>query len=265
MNNMWVEYSKRIWMIIGLCIMAGNLVAESNETHDKDDLIDVYMIPGMGTDYRIFRNFSLENGNIRYIKWEKPGNVTTLEEYASLLSDQIDISRNYVIVGVSFGGMIAVELSRKLDNPNLILISSAKNSKELPNKYKTARVLPLHLIIGDALLKNASKQQFFYKDINEEDDMLLYRQMLIENGAAFLKLQIDMIVHWKNKEYDPHIRHIHGSADKVLPARHIENAVFIEGGTHKMVVNKTAKLCEIIDQFLLEMKSDDSSQQDHDG
>lgn len=259
---MWVEISRRVLVILGLCMMAGNLVAVSHETGNKDELIDVYMIPGMGTDYRVFRYFRLENGNIKYIQWEDPGDVKTLEEYASLLETQIDTSRNFVIVGVSFGGMIGVELSRKLDNPNLILISSAKTKKELPNKYKTARVLPLHMMLSDSLLHNASKQQFFYKDIIDAGDRLLYKQMMIENGAAFLKLQMDMIVHWKNKEYDPRIRHIHGSADKVLPARYIENAVFIEGGTHKMVVNKTAKLCEIIDQFLLEIKSDDPSQQD---
>ena len=261
---MWVVILRRVWVILGLGIMAGNLFAESYETGNKDDLIDVYMIPGMGTDYRVFRGFSLENGNIKYIQWEDPGDVKTLEEYASLLETQIDTSRKYVIVGASFGGMIGVELSQRLNNPYLILISSAKTKKELPNKYKTARVFPLHLMVSDNLLQNVSNKQFFYKDIIDPDDRLLYKQMMVENGAALLKRQMDMIVHWENIEYDPRILHIHGSADQVLPARHIENAVFIKGGTHKMIVNKSAQLCEIIDNYLLEFKSDDPSQQDQD-
>ena len=109
---MWVVILRRVWVILGLGIMAGNLFAESYETGNKDDLIDVYMIPGLGTDYRVFRDFSLENGNIKYIQWEDPGDVKTLEEYASLLETQIDTSRKYVIVGASFGGMIGVELSQ---------------------------------------------------------------------------------------------------------------------------------------------------------
>jgi hypothetical protein len=59
--------------------------------------------------------------NVR-ISFRKPGDIWSLEEYASLLAGQIDTSRNFVILGVSFGGMIGVEISRDLNSFNLILI-----------------------------------------------------------------------------------------------------------------------------------------------
>ena len=56
-----------------------------------------------------------------------------------------------------------------------------------------------------------------------------------------------------------------GTDYRVLPARRIENAVWIEGGTHKMVINHPETLCKIIDHYLLRIKSDNPSQQDQDG
>jgi hypothetical protein len=66
---------------------------------------------------------------------------------------------------------------------------------------------------------------------------------------------MDMVIHWKNEESYPEILQIHGTDDRVLPAKHIENAILIEGGTHKMVVNHARILCEIIDNYLIEMVS----------
>ena len=133
---MRLEFFGIAGIIVGLCFISAKLCAFPHEEVEKDGLIDVYMIPGMGTDYRVYRDFNLNYGNIKYIQWADPGNIRTLEEYAALLKNQIDTSRKYIIVGTSFGGMIGVELSQKLNNPNLILISSAKTKKELPNKYK---------------------------------------------------------------------------------------------------------------------------------
>ena len=273
-NGIFNEYLKgNGWLgkmaMIFLMLVFGSFTRESyagpSVTIHPDDRIDVYFIPGMGTDYRVFNDFKLAHGNIHYIEWMEPGDARSLEEYASLLADQIDTSRYYVIVGVSFGGMVGLEISRNLHNPNLILISSAKTAREIPIKYKTARVLPLHHVMGEKLLRNTSGKDFMYKDIMDPKNRQLYRQMLIENGAGFLKRQVDMIVRWKNREYDPGILHIHGTEDRVLPARRIENAVWIEGGTHKMVINHPDTLCDIIDNYLLRLKSDNPSQQDQDG
>jgi pimeloyl-ACP methyl ester carboxylesterase len=264
-NKGWLGKMTMIFLMLVFGQTSGALSAAPSGTIDAEDRIDVYLIPGMGTDYRVFNDFDLEHGNIHYIKWSEPGDTRSLEEYASLLADQIDTGRHYVIVGVSFGGMIGLEISRTLNNRNLILISSAKTASEIPVKYKPARVLPLHHMLGERLLRNTSEKKFMYKDILEPENRHLYRQMLIETGAGFLIRQMDMIVRWKNREYDPGILHIHGTDDRVLPARRIENAVWIEGGTHKMVINHPGTLCRIIDHYLLQLKSDNPSQQDQDG
>jgi pimeloyl-ACP methyl ester carboxylesterase len=250
---------KRWLFTMGLGMAAASFATAASDIIPGVDKPDVYMIPGLGTDWRVFRDFNLEYGNLRFIQWADPGNIRSLEEYASLLAGQIDTSRNFVIVGVSFGGMLGVEISRDLNNSNLILISSARNRKELPLTYRTARILPLHHLLGQQMLQNISGQKFIYRDVQEAEDRHLYRQMLVENGAELLKRQMDMVIQWKNNESDPDILQIHGTADRVLPARKIENAVFIEGGTHKMVVNHARTLCEIIDNYLLELMSNDSA------
>ena len=56
--------------------------------------------------------------------------------YARRVAPQIDSEENFTIVGVSFGGMLALELN-KLLNPNLIvLISSAVGPQDNPRTYR---------------------------------------------------------------------------------------------------------------------------------
>jgi alpha/beta superfamily hydrolase len=58
------------------------------------------------------------------------------------LSEQI-IEVNPILVGVSFGGMIAVEVAKLIETEKVILISSAKTKHEIPQYYQFAGAIKI--------------------------------------------------------------------------------------------------------------------------
>ena len=83
----------------------------------------LYLIPGTGADHRFFSRLQLD-ANTQVIKWTEWGNAQTIREYAEVLSLQINTEEPFGILGVSFGGMLAVEMSKFLDPEKLILMPS---------------------------------------------------------------------------------------------------------------------------------------------
>jgi len=57
----------------------------------------------------------------------------SLEEYTCTLSDQIDKTKPYILLGVSLGGMLATEMCDFREPEKTI--ASAKGMKELPRSF----------------------------------------------------------------------------------------------------------------------------------
>jgi esterase/lipase len=67
----------------------------------------------------------------------------TLQSYAIRLSAQIDTPKP-IILGVSFGGMIAIEIAKYIGCQQVIIVSSAKTKYEIPFICRFFGLLKLH-------------------------------------------------------------------------------------------------------------------------
>jgi hypothetical protein len=99
----------------------------------------------------LYKYLQLPNCNIIPVTWISPLKKETLPEYALRLSQQIDTSQPFVLIGVSFGGMCAIEISKKLNPLQTILISSSKVSTELPRELAGFKYIPIYHILSDFL------------------------------------------------------------------------------------------------------------------
>ena len=82
----------------------------------------ILAISGLGADERIFNYLTLDH-EIVPIKWIAPSKKETIIAYSKRLIQENNIleENDYAILGVSFGGLIAVENSKaKMDNINII-------------------------------------------------------------------------------------------------------------------------------------------------
>jgi pimeloyl-ACP methyl ester carboxylesterase len=217
--------------------------------------INLYLIPGMGTDHKVFNHFNFDTTQVDVvkIKWAKTDTCEGLADYAKVLINQIDTSESFIILGVSMGGMLALEMTNYVDPKALILISSVKSRHELPFKIKAARVFPVHRLLNRRIFTFIANRDRTYKDVQKAEDKILYKKMYWDTGVDFLKWQVDAIVNWQFKKEIMNIPllHIHGSADHTFPIRKVKADITIDGGTHKMAINISGMLLNYIDPFLL--------------
>jgi pimeloyl-ACP methyl ester carboxylesterase len=167
-----------------------------------------------------------------------PFEEESISEYALRLCSKIKHS-NAVLVGVSFGGIVAQEMNLVHNFRKIVIISSVKTRNELPlhlqlaGKTKAYKLLPTSLFAQniDLLSKYA-----FGKPIVKRLD--LYKQYLSITDKRYLDWAIKQVVSWNQQESDPNLVHIHGSEDIVFPIDKIENCIIVEGGTHIMILTK---------------------------
>ncbi len=120
--------------------------------------ITVYLIPGQGSDYRIFNNLDIDSTfKVKHIHYTLPDKGMSLPQFAHALATQIDTSEEFILIGVSLGGMLATEMSTFLHPKKVILISSAKSRNELPFRYKFQRHFPIYKAVPGKLAKAGAK------------------------------------------------------------------------------------------------------------
>ena len=73
---------------------------------------NVYFISGLGADERVFDFQKPENFNLNFIRYIKPSKDDDIQSYVKKLSAQIKHKKEIVLIGLSFGGLIAIELSK---------------------------------------------------------------------------------------------------------------------------------------------------------
>lgn len=207
----------------------------------------VYAIPGLGVDERLFSELQLKNAELHVLHWPEPVPGQSLPEYARLFLPQIDATKPFVLLGVSFGGMCVTELAKELHPVKTILISSAKTSSELPALIRLARFFPLHRLLNASQFVNLAvlfRRRFGVRAGAETE---LFRAMLEKRSRNYFSHTIQAIATWKNKTVPNNLVHFHGDADRLLPFSRIKNAVRIKGGNHFMVLQNGSELAAAID------------------
>ena len=202
----------------------------------------VYLIPGMGCTERLFDGINLSPFSQSVIRFETAGKGEALSDCATRLSEKIDTTKPFALLGVSMGGMLAMEMTKVLDPALVILISSARNSKELPRRARWWRYFPIYRIVPAAILRWAALRCEPMMGIRSKEHKLLFRNMLKEIDARWLKASIHMVVNWRGSPAFDRVVQIHGTRDKVLPHRYITDCTSIRGGSHLMGLNRQDKI-----------------------
>lgn len=213
---------------------------------------DIYFISGLGADERLFRQLKLGDGcRPRYVKWIPPAKQESWESYAKRLSEQIT-TPDPVIIGMSMGGMMAIEISKLIHTGQVILISSAKTGLEIPPYFKILRWTRVHRWLPYGLLKFfgvlLGGWLFGTRGIAEKE---LLKSIIQDTDETFFRWAWEKVIRWQNEFIPPAISHIHGDRDYMLPLRYIRRPdQVIKGGTHFMVVHDADEVSALLNQLI---------------
>ncbi len=202
-----------------------------------------YIFSGLGADKRAFARIKFpEHLEPVFLEWLEPLEKEDFEAYCERLSAQVKTDLPYVFIGLSFGGITAVELSRKLNPEKIIIISSAATCRELPRIYTILGALQFHRFIPAPMLMRANRFSYYLFGVNEPEDKLLLKQILADTSPVFLKWAINCILNWNNEQRPANLVHIHGTADKIIYCRNTAADFQITGGGHFMVYTHAAEV-----------------------
>ncbi len=209
----------------------------------------VYCISGLGFDEKAFSRIKIPDYEVRHIAWLIPYKNESIEAYSKRMSEKIE-DKNPVLIGLSFGGMICIEIAKFLPVKKIILISSVKNVAEIPKWMRTAGKIKLNKILPIGSFKILEPLQNKRLGVKSHADKLMVRQYRNKTSHVYLDWSIHQILNWKNVWSPGNIYHIHGEEDKIFPIKTVQPTHIIKKGTHFMIMDRAEEINECINEML---------------
>ncbi|GAB4093326.1 alpha/beta fold hydrolase [Flaviaesturariibacter terrae] len=213
----------------------------------------LYFLSGLGADERVFSRLVLPPAyRVVHLPWIANEPDETLPRYALRMAERIDRSEPYGLVGLSFGGMLATEIAKTFEPWRTVLISSAATRRELPALFRAAGRIGLARLAPLALFKVQHAALDWLFGAGDPDTRELLHALINDCDARFNKWALAALLSWHNSTVPPSVRRIHGTADRVLPPRRLEDAYWIRGGGHLAVFTQAAAVSAALVQCLEE-------------
>lgn len=218
----------------------------------------VFIFSGLGADHRVFEEINFGAFHPVFIPWEPLSPNESLASYASKMSVDFPQNVSFILIGISFGGILAQEVGKLFPKAKILLIASVRNKYQLPYYMRISGKLHLEKIIpfGAILTQKKMNERFFGVTTGKEKEKL--GEILLETDPGFSRWAVGQIMRWdKTTDSDNSIIHIHGSADRIFPIHKTKPDIIVPAGSHFMTVSRADELSPLI-CMALEKLSDEN-------
>lgn len=230
----------------------------------------VYFIPGLGAKCQCFKFIKLPEGFEKiYIEWHLPEKNDSLSTYVRKMSEKIDQSEPFILVGYSFGGVIVQEMNKFMKPEKTILIASMKDKIQIPElfkilkKIKFAKWFPMKFFTGKKMLSYAFMRSVYFNTIpskKQKRNQIKLDEFMVDLNSEYFKWSIDQIVNWLPEKECEKIYQIHGTKDIIFPFKKIHagyattqqpHLEIVEKGSHLLVLELPKKVNKALENILL--------------
>jgi pimeloyl-ACP methyl ester carboxylesterase len=215
--------------------------------------MSIYLLGGIGMDKRTFDFVDLSGYDVHFITWIPFLHKETIENYSRRLLDQI-VDENPILIGVSFGGVVAIEIGKHIRTEKIILISSVQTKFDVPLFYRVMGKLRLHEGVPTMCFRYLKSVVHWFFGVEDQFQKKLLSNVIMETDTKFLEWAVDQITRWKNCTPLKDIIHIHGTNDRIFP-RIKSSHVKIPQGSHFMIISKAQEINRIIRSSLKHEKA----------
>ncbi|MGF6846922.1 pimeloyl-ACP methyl ester carboxylesterase [Chitinophaga sp. W3I9] len=211
----------------------------------------LYLISGLGADERIFNNLRFPTGyQVHHLQWIPPLQEEPISRYAARMAQNIAADGRVTLIGVSFGGIMSLEIARHIPVEKNILLSSIKRSSEKPPYYNWVKKLGLHKLPDNLLYQRRSVVVRKFLNIETPEERKLVNEYLAKRDYTFTRWAVNAILHWENEQVPEGLVHIHGARDLPFPVKYLQPTHLIPDGGHFMVLNRSAAINRILEEVL---------------
>lgn len=179
---------------------------------------------------------------LEHVLWLTPGKNEPLEAYAKRMAEQIK-EPHPVLMGLSFGGMMCIEIAKLVDAEKVILISSIPSFKQMPlwmraaGKLKLNKIIPVH-----AYTRVLEPVQNYHMGVKTKEEIEIVRQYRKNVSRVYLDWAVNAVLNWKNNWQPSKLYHIHGDADRIFPLKKVNPDYIVKGGTHFMIFSRAKEV-----------------------
>ena len=240
----------RLALMLSLFSVITSYTSASVE-NSKPAKMNVYFLSGLGADKRVFSKLNLDDRfDVHYIDWIPPKRKEALHDYALRLTAQMDTTKPFQLVGLSFGGIIASELSEIVHPRQIILISSTPTNIQISKFNRGLIKFLLFSPFAAPVLKSANSFTYKYFGADTPELKLLLKQILHDTDSKFLKWALTRMSEWDHPDKVKNLYHIHGTADRLIPLKIVKPDTLVEGGGHLMVYAQHDQISKILNEQL---------------
>lgn len=208
----------------------------------------IYCISGLGADERIFSKLVLPGRTLAPLQWIRPQKEEPIEKYAARMTGQIH-SESPILMGVSFGGMMALEMSKICPGAKVIIISSVKCRQELPRWIRLSGNLGLIRLLPRKPPR-LSRVESDFLGTETPEEVQLVRDFQQTADPVYLRWALGQVINWRNEWQPAECYHIHGTNDRTFPLKNIRATHVIPGGGHFMVMNRAKEISTVLESIL---------------
>lgn len=208
-----------------------------------------YLIPGLGADERVFQRWQLA-GEVHILAWLPPQSATEpLPHYAARLAAAVPAAQACWLVGVSFGGLLALEIAQLRPLARVVLISSLAGPYELPLLLRAARATGLDRLLPPTLLQKMPWAAKWAFGVKTKRDYALLRQIIADTDPTFAQWAIGQLLSWRGVPGPGPTARLHGTRDRLLPSPTTGVDCLVPGAGHFLVVSHAAQISQFLNQL----------------
>jgi len=164
------------------------------------------------------------------------------------LAKTVPLDQPCWLVGVSFGGLLALEVGRLRPLARVVLISSLADASQLPPLLKLGRATRLYRLVPFGLLPRLPRlAQWFFGARNGREYRLLAR-ILRDTDPTFACWATRQLLHWDSTGVPRAVR-LHGTHDRLLPSGSSPVDYALPGAGHFMIVSHAAALSRLLHEL----------------
>lgn len=209
-----------------------------------------YFVSGLSANEKVFSHIKLpETFEKKFISWKLPYPGESLSSYSQRMAEEINQKEPFILIGLSFGGVIVQEMNQFVNPKQTIIISSIKSRVEMPALFCFSARTKLYKLVPVRVL-------------------FLYHKLLISNSSGknkrylgyfftyldphYIRWSIEKIVHWHSTVTVDNLYHIHGEKDIIFPSKNLKGKIYlISNGTHAIILQRAKSINKILQCILI--------------
>lgn len=206
----------------------------------------LYTISGLGADEKVLEKLTFNPEiEIVHIPWLIPDLDEDFHNYVSRMSEFINDSEDFYLLGYSFGGIVVQEIHKLKPAKKIVILGSIRCDAEKSRlikagqKINAVKYIPTRVFNGNTTLFYS----FFRKLFDPKNPRL--NQYFRVKDPYYLKWSMDKVAHWKFDKI-PDVIQILADKDIVFPIKNSQPDFVIKNATHLFPATRPKEVSEIL-------------------